>query len=157
MLDYRTVSDIMVKDVVAVHPDTPLLEANAIIQKHQFNGVPVVDEAHKLLGILTDYDLISSDAALHLPTVQKLIGNLPVQREDRSAFINATATLRNLTVKEVMNTDPLTLPDGASIEEVITVFRTHHRVNPVPVIDKDHKVVGVVSRYDLLALITAFL
>lgn len=144
-----TVKDIMAHQIVSVHPETPVREAYALIVRHGFDGVPVVDREGHLMGILTEYDLITKSSLMHLPTLQKVLGELKVF-DKNSGLQHNIAQLEHLTVKEVMNSDPLTLPDDASLEDVISAFRDHHRVNPIPVIDKNNIVVGVVSRYDVL-------
>lgn len=145
-----SVKDIMTKEVVSVGPDTPLIEAAKILVEYKFDGVPVVDKENKLAGILTEYDLISKSSAIHLPTFQKIIQDIGVYRKDKKHFTKDLEEIASLRVKDVMNNDPLTLPEDATYEDAVTAFRDHHRVNPIPVIDKDKKVVGVVSRYDVL-------
>ena len=149
------VTDIMTKDAIVVTTSTPLVEAAEILNVHKINGVPVVDGDNILVGILTEYDLISKGSAIHLPTLQAIFQNLSVMREDRSRFEKETREIMSLTVKDVMNDDPLTLPLDASFDDVVAAFRDHHRVNPIPVIDKNRKVVGVVSRCDVLKLFHA--
>jgi len=145
-----SVQDIMEKNVVSVRPDTPLSEAAAMLAKHGFDGVPVVDEQNTLCGILTEYDLVSKGSAIHLPTFQKILENMPVFSKDKKEFQSDVAEVANMKVRAVMNDDPLTLSHDATYEEAVTAFREHHRVNPIPVIDKDRKVLGVVSRFDVL-------
>lgn len=146
------VQDIMIREVISVRSDMPLLEVAQILGEHKFDGVPVVDENNVLMGILTEYDLISKGSAMHLPTLQTIFQNITVFREDRSRFKKETEEIANIKVADVMNTDPLTLSADDSFEQAVAAFREHHRVNPIPVIDKDKKVVGVVSRYDIVKL-----
>ncbi len=147
-----TVRDIMEKDVVVVHPETSIFDAHEILESHRFDGVPVVDAAHRLVGILTEYDLIVKGSSLHLPTFQKILNELDAFKKDRLQFSEDAATLQRLTVHDVMNADPLTFSEDITLEEVVAVFRDHHRVNPIPVITADKTVVGIVSRYDVLKL-----
>ena len=147
-----TVQDVMSRQVVAVKPETPVVEAHEVIAKHNFDGVPVVDGENRLVGILTEYDLLVKGSSLHLPTFQKILSELPVYRKDRSRFRNEVKELTALRVRDVMNSDPLTLAEDAAFEDVVAAFRDHHRVNPIPVIDHERKVVGVVSRFDVLKL-----
>ena len=58
--------------------------------------------------------------------------------------------ISRLKVRDVMNTDPLTLSLDAPFPEAVKTFRDHHRVNPIPVIDAEKRVVGVLSRFDVL-------
>lgn len=144
------VQDIMTKEVISVHLDMPLLEAAKILSERNFDGVPVVDTDNKLVGILTEYDLISKESMIHLPTFQKILQNIKVFKKDQSEFQKEIQEISLLVVRDVMNTDPLTLGEQATFMEVLDAFRNHHRVNPIPVIDSDRRVVGVVSRFDIL-------
>lgn len=140
----------MMKEVVSVGLEMPLYEAAKILSEHNFDGMPVVDEENKLLGILTEYDLISQSSSIHLPTLQKVLQDIKVFGKDKSYFKKEFQDIIALKVKDAMNKEPLTLKDSASYEETVAAFREHHRVNPIPVINSEGKVVGVVSRYDVL-------
>ena len=144
------VKDAMVKKVISVEENTPLIKAAKLIMSHNFDGVPVVDGNNKLVGILTEYDLIEKSSSIHLPTFQKIVENLNVFKQDSSNFQKEVKEVTALKVKDVMNSDPLTLRPEDSFDTMLNAFREHHRVNPIPVIDKNKKVVGVVSRFDVL-------
>ena len=145
-----TVNDLMTKDVISVHPSDSVVDAARIIAEHSFDGVPVVDNEKKLVGIVTEYDLITKGPAIHLPTFQYLLQHLPVISQDKKGYQGDVQAVLNLKVIDVMNADPLTLSKDATYEEVVSAFRDHHRVNPIPVIDKERHVVGVISRFDVL-------
>ncbi len=124
-------------------------EAGKLLANHNFNGMPVIDGAGKLVGIITEYDMISKGLAIHLPTFQTILENIPVFREDRSHFKKEVQEIAALKVKDVMNDDPLTLPEDATFAEAVKVFSEHHRVNPIPIINKSRKVIGIISRFDI--------
>lgn len=147
-----TVQFIMTRDVIVVHPETSVFDAHEIMASHNFDGVPVTDEHNRLVGIVTEYDLIVKGSSLHLPTFQKILSELPVYVKDHSEFQKEIEELQKLRVRDVMNNEPLTLPDDAPFDTVIATFRDHHGVNPIPVVDKNNIVVGVVSRYDIVKL-----
>ena len=139
--------DIMTKTVVFVKPDTSLLDVAKIIAEHNFDGVPVADDNNTLLGIITEYDLINKTSAVHLPTLQVVLRNIPQFKQDQSHFQEEILQIR---VKDIMNKEPLTMGVDTPYDDIIKIFKDHHRVNPIPVVDKDGKVVGVVSRFDVL-------
>ena len=145
-----TVKDIMVTDVVSVGPETSLIEAAKTLAERHFDGLPVVDGKNKLIGILTEYDLVSKGSALHLPTFQFILQNLKILHEDRAKFEEEVKDISGLKVKDVMNTEPLTVREDTTFEEIAKTFRDHHRVNPIPVVTPDNQVIGVVSRFDIL-------
>lgn len=144
--------DIMTTNVVSVRPDTSIIEVAKLLAQHNFNGMPVVDDNNRLLGIITEYDIISKETVVHLPTFQLLVQQLPVFNKDRAHFDKTTKDLMAITVKDLMNREPLALPDTATLEEAVKAFSEHHRVNPIPVINAENTVVGVVSRYDIIKL-----
>ena|SRR3989338_1591478 len=145
-----SIKDIMTKKVISVLPDTPIIEAAKKLSKYNFDGMPVVDKNNKLVGILTEYDLVSKGSSIHLPTFQIILENLKVFKKDRSKFKKEIKEISSLTVQDVMNKEPLTLYENATFEEAAAAFRVHHRVNPIPVINHKNKVIGVVSRFDIL-------
>ena len=49
-----------------------------------------------------------------------------------------------------MNAEAVTLPESATLEEALKSFSEHHRVSSIPVIDTSRRVVGVISRFDVL-------
>lgn len=139
--------DIMTKEVITVSPETSLLDIAKLIAEHNFDGVPVIDKDGYLLGLVTEYDLINKTSAVHLPTLQVILKNLPQFRKEEVHFQEEILSLK---VVNIMNKEPVILRDDATFEEVIKLFKEHHRVNPIPVVDKDNKVVGVISRFDVL-------
>src|SRR3989338_1516509 len=146
----KTVESIMTQDVVRVRPETPLTEAARILRDHQFNGLPVVNEKNVLVGIVTEFDLITKGSALHLHTLQKVFQSIPVESSDH--FQEELKKIAQLRVQDVMNSEPLAVRSGMPLEDVVRAFAEHHRVNPIPVVDEFLRVVGIVSRADLLKL-----
>lgn len=139
--------DIMTKEVISVHIDTPLLDVAKVLAEHNFDGVPVIDNDDKLIGLVTEYDLINKTSAVHLPTLQVILRNLPQFKKEEQHFQQEILSLK---VSDIMNKDPLTISSDMPYDEIIKLFKEHHRVNPIPVVDKDKKIIGVISRFDVL-------
>lgn len=146
----------MTKSVISVYPEISLVEAAKVIVSHNFDGLPVIDHDNNLIGIITTYDLISKGSLLHLPTFQIILKNVDILKKDLSElkedlnFKEDLKTVASLTVKDIMNSEPLTVSPDTTLEKAIMIFRDHHRVNPIPVINDHNKVVGVLSRFDVL-------
>ena len=144
------VQDVMTREVVSVSPDATLAEAAMLLHTHGFSGLPVVDEHNVLKGILTEYDLISGGFAVHLPTVQIILQKFVTVPE--GPFAQELEKIAALRVRDVMNKEPMTLLEDMPLAEAVLAFQAHHRVNPMPVIDASNKVVGIVSRFDILKI-----
>jgi CBS domain-containing protein len=146
------VEDVMTKDIVVVRPETSLAEAAQLLTKHNFSGLPVVSKDGKLAGLVTEYDLIEKGTAMHLPTLAKLLSDFSFYKSDKDFVLPEVKKMLSLRVEDVMNREPLTLPENATVEEAIEVFAHHHAVNPVPVIDVQKRLVGILARFDIIKL-----
>ena len=149
-----TAKDIMTAPVISIHPETSLFEAHEIIARSNFNGVPVVDGERHVIGILTEYDMLSKASVMHLPTLQKLAGQLQgfVDKGGLSEYRKELEDLKHVTVSTIMNRDPLVLSVSTSFENVVETFYAHHRVNPIPIVDENKILVGIISRFDVLKI-----
>ncbi len=144
------VKDIMSSEPVSVKPDDLVTFAAGLLFEKNFNGLPVVNEQNQVVGIVTEYDLVSRGEALHLPTLINLLSNLDVYRKDNSLISEDIKRLLILKVRDIMNPEPLTVDQDAPIQIVAEQFASHHRVNPIIVVDQDKKLAGVLSRFDLV-------
>ena len=144
----------MTKEVTTVGPNDSILTVAQIMFEHNWDGLPVVSKDGTLMGIITQYDLVTKGANIHLPTFLKLMAELPLYKKDKSGLKHELERIVTLSVKDLMNPEPLTVREGATLEEVSRQFAEHHRVNPIPVVSQESRLVGIISRFDLIKLYT---
>ncbi|MCF8104753.1 MAG: CBS domain-containing protein [Desulfohalobiaceae bacterium] len=141
------VSEIMTTEVITVGPETKVTEAAEILLKNHINGLPVVDENRKLVGIICQSDLISQQKKLPLPTVFTLFeGFIPLQStkqlEKEAQKISATA------VKHAMTAKPTFISPDSDLEELAELM-VNKNFHTIPVV-QDGKLVGIVGKEDVL-------
>ncbi len=136
------VRDVMSREVRTVRPDTPIAEAVEMLIGQAYRSLPVVDEAHRIVGILTDGDLL---ARLGLPdaSVQSVLTTDELGRE-LDALRRSGKTVADLMVSPVITTT-----EDAAISDALRIM-AERGIKRVPVVDRDGRVVGVVSRVDVL-------
>lgn len=144
------VTEVMTADVVTVTPDTTVEEAVALLAERGISGAPVVDDDGRLLGLLDDSDLIVSEARLHGPTVIEILGAYFPLPGERHRFDEEVRHALGTTVQEVMDDDPSWVGPDATVEDVATLI-VHRHLSRVPVVDDERRVVGIVTRGDLVA------
>jgi CBS domain-containing protein len=146
----ETVSDIMSRDIVTVLPEDDIEALLVLLRQHELPGVPVVDHSDRLVGIVTEADLVIREegADLRLPHHIDLFGGViflePFKHYEerlRRAFAS--------TVGEMMTRDPVTVGPGDSVRHAARVI-SERRHNRLPVVDQDGNLVGVVTRVDVL-------
>jgi CBS domain-containing protein len=143
------VGDIMDRNLVTASPGDDVSAVIALLREHELPGVPVVDEDRRLVGIVTDGDLVlrADEADLHLPHFFELFGGIvflePLKHlEDRLRKAFATR------VEDMMTTDVLTVSPDASVHEAARfISRSGH--NRLPVVE-DGRLVGVITRVHCL-------
>ena len=123
------------------------------MRQHELPGVPVVDSG-RLVGIVTEADLVirDEDADLRLPHHIDLFGGViflePIKHYEerlRRAFA--------ATVADMMTRDPVTVRAEDTIRDAARLI-AERRHNRLPVVDDDGKLLGVVTRVDVLEALT---
>ncbi len=136
------VRDLMSREVRTVTPDTPVAEAVEMLIGQAFRSLPVVDKARRIVGILTDGDLLTR---LDLPnaSVQSALTAAELSRE-LDALRRSGQTVAELMVSPVVTTT-----EDAAIADAMRVM-TERAIKRLPVVDRTGKLVGIVSRVDVL-------
>jgi acetoin utilization protein AcuB len=134
-----TVRDVMARRPITVDPEAPLATAIAVMQEKEIRHLPVVDEAGRLVGIITDRDLRSAALGSSLSEF------LPVDL--RRAVDSAAEMLQELRVRDAMTWGVVTIRPGASVAEAGAVM-FERRIGSLPV-RENGKLVGIVTERDI--------
>lgn len=148
------VSEIMTKEVMTVKRNTSVNEVAKLMGGHDISGVPVVDDDNHVIGIITELDLIVRNTRLDLPRFIEVLdwGRIPLERPG-----HARERLRHMLGTEaadLMTEKVETIGPDASVEDLAELM-VKHRFNPVPVVDENEKLIGIVSRADLVDMMAA--
>ena len=133
------VRDVMARRPITIDPAASLATAIAVMRDKQIRHLPVVDDAGRLVGIITDRDLRSAVLA---PALAEF---LPLGL--RRALDSATQALQELRVKDAMTWSAVTTRPDASVSEAAAVM-FECRVGSLPV-RENGKLVGIVTERDI--------
>ena len=145
------VKDLMSSKVITVKPTATIEQVAEVLHHYHFTGVPVVDDQGTLLGVIMERDFITADSKLYLPTYIQMLKDLDFVQNDKKRLSKSAKEVMDTTAADIMNRDIVTAEPKTSLKEVAEMFATK-RVNPIPVVGKNHKLVGVISRSDLIKL-----
>lgn len=146
------VREIMETNVVTIDPDATVRELAEVLAKNNISGLPVVDKAGGLLGVVTEGDVILEDAELHFPHYIQFLDSV-IYLESVRKFEERLRKTVGTKVADVMNTDVLTVDPDMSLRQVATIMADNN-VNRVPVMEND-RLVGIVARTDIVRAIAA--
>lgn len=135
------VEQLMVRDVLTVGPDTPLKEVAAALARHRISGVPVCDPDGRVLGVVSEADILWKELGLP-PSSGGLIDWILNSADRRDARVAAR------TAGEAMTSPARTVAPDTTVAEAAKSM-IEHDVNRLPVVS-DGRLVGIVARADLV-------
>ena len=149
----RKIKGIMTKDVITASPEDSIKEVVRKLSKNGIGGLPVIDEEKKVLGIVTETDILkalktkSTKLSLVFPSSHAL-GMTFQETSDFRELKDAMNEVKNLHVNQIMSKDVITVTPEATIAEVASIM-AQNNINRIPVV-KNNKLVGIVTRGDII-------
>lgn len=144
----KTVADVMSNNPISVKPEMPLKEAIKILAEQRISGLPVVNEDEKLVGIVSETDLMWQESGVTPPPYIMLLDSV-IFLENPSRYEKQIHKALGETVEEVMTKDPLTTTPEKSLSAAAKLM--HDRdIHRLPVLDENDKVIGIITRGDII-------
>ncbi|WP_077326504.1 CBS domain-containing protein [Virgibacillus siamensis] len=146
------IKEFMIKDVISTTKDTTVKELLQLLVKNKVGGVPVTDDSNRLIGAISDGDIIRY-LQPRGRTVYDMF-SLVLVNEKEDLHHKVTTSIHD-TAEQVMKQkkDLQMVQPNDEIEVVLNIFSNHH-IKKVPVVDDDLVLVGVISRGDLIRYIS---
>ena len=142
-----TAKNIMTTDLVTVTLETSITELADRFVTSRFSNMPVLDDAGKLVGIISETDLIEQQKPLHIPTVMALFDGV-FYLDSEKRFQKEVDRVTAQTVGELCQRNFVTCGPDASIGEIAGLM-SKHKAHLIPVVENDN-MIGVVARLDLI-------
>ena len=143
--------DIMSSPPVSIPEDNTLKDAIELLAKNRFSGVPVVNSVGKIVGIISDTDIIRYSEKVEVVPTTNLTGWISPY-----ADVSALATMRKgmetlhqTRVGEVMTKKVYTVNEEAEATDIARLMNRRN-INRIPVVDSENKLVGIVTRADMV-------
>ena len=145
-----TAKDIMTKEVITVTTDVTIEGLARIFTRHDISGAGVVDEDGKLIGIVTENDLIKMEQRLHIPTVINIFDAV-IYLGSSKRFEEDIKRMAATKVEDIFRKDIVTITESSTIEEIATIM-SEKNIHHLPVVKKG-KLVGIVGKKDIVRAI----
>src|SRR5262245_66076897 len=140
-MKHRGVQDVMTKDVIAVDGDTPYKQIAEILTERKISGVPVVDSEGHVLGVVSEADLLAKTEYPDAERRRHLLDSPGTAQARRRASAGVA--------RDLMTAPAVTIDERTSIVRAAKQM-DHHQVKRLPVVDELGRLVGIVSRRDLV-------
>ncbi|HZC25804.1 MAG TPA: CBS domain-containing protein, partial [Actinopolymorphaceae bacterium] len=134
-----TVKDVMTTEVVAVRSETTFKELAAALRRHRVSALPVVDGAGRVIGVVSEADLLAKEVLADPGLVAELLHHSDVRKAE------------GMTADALITHQVITVSPEDSIEHAARMMH-FMRVKRLPVVNSGGQLVGIVSRADVLAV-----
>ena len=134
-----TVKDVMSTEVVAVRREVTFKEIAATLRRYRVSALPVVDDTGKVLGVVSEADLLAKEALADPGVVAEVLHHKDVRKAE------------GLTAGDLMTGEVVTVSPQDPVEQAARLMH-FLKVKRLPVVNSGGELVGIVSRSDLLAV-----
>jgi CBS domain-containing membrane protein len=141
-----SVREVMTKDVVKIRADADFTEATNLLSENRISGLPVVDEEDRVIGVITEGDVLSMAGLRKEHAFKDIIRHIlgePLSRPKESRRL-----------RDVMSAPAITTRPDADIRDVALTL-DDKRIKRLPVVDERGRLIGVISRADIVRVIGA--
>jgi CBS domain-containing membrane protein len=138
------VSAVMTTNVVTVRPDANVHEVTGLLAENKISGLPVVDDKNRVVGLISEADVLSMMGVTREHTFKDVIRHIlgePVPKQRQGE-----------TVRDFMTSPAVTTTPDADIREAARML-DERRIKRLPVVDKEQRLLGIVSRADIVRTI----
>ena len=136
------VQEVMSRDVQSVSVTKPLLDVVELLLDKVYKALPVVDDANRVVGIVTEGDIHKKIELLSLSAQHELTA------DEMSTELHRLRRI-DQTVAQIMTPDPITVMGDTPVAQAIELM-LRHGIKRLPVVDEAHKLQGIISRVDVL-------
>jgi CBS domain-containing protein len=146
------VTHIMRAETPFVRPEDTIATVAKLIVDNDIAGVPVVEDGN-IIGIITEADLIAREADVDFPTPVPFLDAIFLADAGPS-YDEEMRKVLAVSARDLMTVPVINVKNTATLTELATII-TDQKVNPLPVLDESLNYVGLVSRRDLVKVISA--
>ncbi|MGR0481019.1 MAG: CBS domain-containing protein [Candidatus Electronema sp. V4] len=143
--------DLMSANVIAVTLDTEIRELAKVLAANRISGAPVLDGAGRVIGVVTESDLIFQNKKVHIPTAFAILDSF-IFLEDPEKMEQELMKMAGTKVADICTVNPVTVREDTPVEEIATLM-AEKKVHTLPVLDRSGQLVGVIGKADLIRMI----
>lgn len=135
--------DVMTKDVVFVEEKTSLKEVAELLNRHIISGLPVIDDKKKVVGVISEKDFLTHMGATEERTFMGVVSHCLKSKGC------VAISMRKQNAKDIMTSPAIIADENVPVSEIANIF-IEKNINRTPVVDPDQKLVGIVTRTDIV-------
>jgi predicted transcriptional regulator len=144
----KQVKDIMTTEVITVSTGDSVELCAKLMQENNISGLPVLDEGGKVSGIVTEGDLIRRASRVKAPGYLEILGGL-IYLGSPKKFVEELQRAMSLEAGQLMSKNLVTVTPEDTVEKAATLM-VEKKISRLPVLEESGKLVGIISRRDIM-------
>ena len=144
----KQVKDIMTTEVLTVSTGDSVELCAKLMQENNISGLPVLNESGRVAGIVTEGDLIRRASRVKAPGYLEILGGL-IYLGSPKKFVEELQRAMSLEAGQLMSKNLVTVTPEDTVENAATLM-VDKKISRLPVLDESGKLVGIISRRDIM-------
>lgn len=144
----KTVAEVMTRNPITVRPEALLQEVIQTLAERRISGLPVVNESGKLLGVVSETDLMWRESGVTPPAYIMLLDSV-IYLENPARYERDLHKALGQTAGEIMTPDPVTITPDKPLSDAARLMHERN-IHRLPVLDTAGQVVGILTRGDIV-------
>lgn len=144
----KQVKDIMTTEVITVSTGDSVELCAKLMQENNISGLPVLNESGRVAGIVTEGDLIRRASRVKAPGYLEILGGL-IYLGSPKKFVEELQRAMSLEAGQLMSKNLVTIAPEDTVEQAATLM-VDKKISRLPVLDESGKLVGIISRRDIM-------
>ena len=143
----KTVADVMTTKPITVQKQTSLQDAIKLMANNRVSGLPVVDNQDKLIGVISETDLMWKETGVDAPPYIMILDSV-IYLQNPARYDKEIHKVLGETVGELMTDKPISISSVSSVKEAAHLMHEKN-IRRLPVVDKE-KIIGIITRGDII-------
>lgn len=144
----KRAKDIMTTDVIVANKNDIIANVANLLIKEKIGGLPVVDEENKVVGIISETDIMKKESHVDSPRMLNFIQGI-IFLDDMKKFEDEMRAIAAYKVEDLMSKDIIIVNENDTFDYVANVM-INKSINRVPVVDENNFLKGIICRYDII-------
>ena len=147
-MNEKRAKDIMTTDVIVANKNDIIANVANLLIREKIGGLPVVDEENKVVGIISETDIMKKESHVESPKMSNFLQGI-IFLDDMKRFEEELRAIAAYKVEDLMSKDIVTVKEDDTFDYVANIM-INKSINRVPVVDKDNRLKGIICRYDII-------
>ena len=144
----KIAKEIMTTDVIVANKNDSIADVAELLIKEKIGGLPVVDENNKVVGIISETDIMQKETTVGSPRVINFFQGL-IFLDDMKKLEDDMKKIAAYKVEDLMSQEIVTVNENDTFDYIANIM-IKESINRVPVVDKDNHLKGIICRYDII-------